>query len=481
MLFLFCCNALPFGHYADDIKWVLLAESFLRGSVQTAWSVVPLPDTTITWGYGFLLTPVVSLFGRQAMALKLFSAFCALGGIGLFYLSIRRMLDAGGRTVVLAGLGGVAFLAGFSGNVISEMGYLLLFGIFSYGLSFLSENRWRTFFFMGTVAGALFLVRNIGALAPFSLIGFGRRFLWTRTAMSFALGFLVVAGPVSLAVIQLSGTWSFYGPYWSLGSGGSLLAGVERFIGNLFFYWKGLTCMTLFNLPAIFPPLPWVKGGAMILGGVMVGRGIWVWRSEPMGRWLGLYFLGYMMVLGVWTYQAPRYAVPVYPVFLGFLGAGLKGVCESKAGRRVLVGLLFGILLSNVSEMAGLVRKSFQRDPVLPHASEQWLAAHSRSDEIVVSMDIARVYYFTGRRGVPFVPSNDATSFERGARRLGATLFFFKENEYVSAASGVADPIARQHTLLRDILFGSKSFEPVYTNGEERTTIFRFRGSVPVV
>jgi hypothetical protein len=480
-VYLLCCNSVPFGHYADDIKWALLAETFLRGSVQTAWSVVPLPDTTITWGFGFLLMPVVALFGRQPLVLKIFSALCVVGGSGLFYFSVRRMLDASGRVLVLAGLGGVAFMATFSGNVISEAGYLLLFGLFAYLVTRFEGNGPRNFFIMGVVAGALYLVRNIGALAPLSLVAFKRRFLWNRVSLVFAVGFLLVAVPVSVMIFRLSGTWSFYGSYWLLGSEGSLLAGTERFMGNLLYYWKGLTCMTLLNIPAVLPPISWVKGGCMSVGAFFVGRGLWLWREPTAGRWLGLYFLGYMIVLGLWTYQAPRYALPIFPVFLAFMGAGVRGAWERAWGRVVLVGVLCGIFLTNGSEITGLVRKSMTQEPDLPHESEQWLRTHSRPDEIVVSMDIARVFYFTGRRGVPFIPSTDAASFESGARRLGATVFFFRDNDYVSAASGVTDPIVRQHETLRAYLFGSNSFAPVYTNVKERTTIFRFRGSAPVV
>lgn len=480
-VFLLCCNNLPFGHYVDDIKWVLLAETFLRGSAQTVWSAVPLPDTTITWGFGFLLMPVVFLFGRHVMVLKIFSSLCVVVGNGFFYFSVRRWLDLSGRALVLVGLGGVAFMAAFSGNVISEAGYLVLFGLFAYGVSRLEEGTPRTFFLLGGIAGALYLVRNIGALAAMSLIFFQRRLLWSRVSLAFLTGFVLGTVPVSVLVSWLSGTWSFYGSYWLLGSEGSLLSGAERFLGNLLFYWKGLTCMTLFNLPAVLLPVSWVKGAVMSVGAIVVGRGLWLWRVHPIGRWLGLCFLGYMAVLGFWTYQAPRYAFPIFPVFLVLGGAGIHGVWERAWGRMILVGIFCGVLLTNSSEIAGLVRKSLIQNPVLPHESERCLADHSRPDEIVVSMDIARVFYFTGRRGVPFIPSTDAASFEEGARRLGATVFYFRDNAFVSAASGVSDPIERQHQKLRAYLFGSKSFEPVYTNTDEGTTIFRFRGSVPVV
>ncbi|MBK8576124.1 MAG: hypothetical protein IPN90_10795 [Elusimicrobia bacterium] len=483
MIFILCCNALPFGHYVDDIKWVLLAESFLSGSVQTAWSIAPLPDTTITWGFGLLLTPVVQLFGRQALVLKIFSALCVVGGCVLFYMSIRRMLDIGGRILFLVGMGGVSFMVGFSGNVISEAGYLLLFGVFAFMISRLGLDplRPRSFLLMGSVAGALFLVRNIGVLGAIALIAFWRRFFFRRDGVLFAAGFFVVAAPVSVLINWLSGTWSFYGSYWALGSSGTLLSGAGRFLENLYYYWKGLTCLTLLNLPAILPPILWVKLACMVLGLFVLGRGLWFWWAHPAGRWLCFYFLGYMIVLGLWTYQAPRYAFPVYPVFLAFFGAGMSGVWAKKWGRMLILAMGVGVLVTNGSEIMGLARRSFSLHPVLPHESERWLADHSRPEEIVVSMDIARVFYFTGRRGVPFIPSSDVPSFEAEARRLGATVFFFKENQYVPPAFGVVDPIARQHEILRAFLFGSKSFEPVYTNSVERTTIFRFKGSSPVV
>jgi hypothetical protein len=479
IVLLLSCNSLPFGHYVDDMKWVLLAESFLRGSTQTAWSALPLPDTSITWGFSLLLTPVVALFGRHEIVFKVYSALCLIIGSGFFYLSIRRMLDVGGRALVLVGLGGVTFWGTFSGNVISEAGYLLLFGLFLYLLKNPHFYAAKSSFFLGIVSGALTIVRSIGGLVSCSMVIFGRRFVMSRSFLFFVAGFLFVAGPITIIIHHLSGAISFYGPYWSLGEGAGFPVFAGRFITNIHYYWKGLTCMTLVNLPAVMGPNPWVKLFFMLLGAVGVLRGIWVWKDNSLGRWLTFYFLGNLVILGLWTYQAPRYALPVYPVFLAFLGAGVTGGIGRVGGRIILGSFLFAVLFTNGPELGGLIRKSFSQGTIFPHRSEDWLGEHSHPNDVIVSMDVARVYYHTGLRGLPFIPSIDLDSFRQGARQLGAQWFFFRENDFVPTVPGLTDPIAQQRDMLRTYLFESNSFDVVYRNSEEKTTIFRFRDGEP--
>lgn len=483
IVFLVSCNHLPFGHYVDDIKWVTMAESFLHGSVLASWSSVPLPNTSITWGFGFILTPAVWLFGRHELFFKIYSSLMMSVGFGFFYISVRRLMDIGGRIFLLLGLGGVSYVTSFSGNVISESGYVLVWGVLAYFLSRVEENAFgpKRAFLIGVLMGFLFLIRNIGGLAVISAIGMGRNFFRRQIFFPFAVGGLIAAIPVSLFIKSLSGSWSFYGPYWKMGVSRGIWFYMDLFSNNLSYYWKGLTCMTFVNLPALLPPQALIKTIFIILGIVGVGRGLFLLWEKPFGRWLIVYALGYLVVLGFWSYQAPRYLLPAYPVFVTFLGVGVKGLWNKRGTRWALMGMMCLSVLSNGPEVGGLLKKSISQPILLPHESELWLGAHSTPEDIVVTMDIARVYYFSGRRGIPFVPSQNIGSFIEEAKRRKVTFFHFRENDFVRSAPGITDPIAAQHTLLREYLFQPDLFEPVYSNPSEKTTIFRIKNTPAVL
>ncbi|MBP9698673.1 MAG: hypothetical protein KBD85_01525 [Elusimicrobia bacterium] len=482
IVFVVSCNHLPFGHYVDDIKWVLLAESFLQGSVLTSWSSIPMANTSITWGFGFLLTPVVWLFGRQELVFKIYSSMLMVAGLGFFYFSVRRLMDSGGRILLLVGLGGVSYVTSFSGNVISESGYVLMWGLICFFLSRVEAGilEPKRAFLIGVFMGFLFLIRNIGGLVAISVAGMGLTFFRKRIFLPFTVGGLITSIPVSLYIKSASGTWSFYAPYWKMGASRGVGFYAELISNNLYYYWKGLTCMTFVNLPELMPSNSFLKSIFVVLGFVVMGRGLFLLKEKLFGRWLIVYILGYLVVLGFWSYQAPRYLLPAYPAFMALVGMGVQGLWKKTLTRWALIGAVCLSVRSNGPEIASLLKKSVSQPVLIPHTSEMWLRDNSTPDDVIVSMDIARIYYLAGRRGVPFIPSHDVASFVEGAKKNGVTLFHFRENNYVGAAPGMSDPIAAQHSLLRDYLFQSKLFEPVYSNPTEKTTFFRIK-SIPAV
>src|SRR5262249_45391704 len=114
----------------------------------------------------------------------------------------------------------------------------------------------------------------------------------------------------------------------------------------------------------------------------------------------------------------------------------------------------------------------------VPRESYAWLKDHSQPDDLVVSMDIARVYYYAGRRGVHFIPSSSPEDFVRRARELKAKFFVLDSPAYVEASPGVVDGVRCQHDRLEQALTGQNAFQLIYQHPNEGTRIFRWRPTV---
>lgn len=463
-------NALPFGHYQDDIKWALLAESLARGSLRAQWSYFPLFETSLTWGYSVLLAPWIFLFGRHALLLKLVSTAYLAGGLGMFYAGVRPALSRGARVFLLAGLAGTSYALSFSGSVLSEAGYLLLWGALTAVFTAPRRPAGATPFRMGLLAGALISIRTVGIAVPLAAAAAPPAGWQRRETALFLGGTSLTALPVFLISKALSGEWSFYAKYWVLpGGDGRLWA---RALNNLYFYFKGFSCMTVFDWSAVAPPSVILKAASLTIVLSFVLLGGWTLRRSSAGKFLALYAALYMGILAFWSYQAPRYFLPIYPVLVFFLARGMDTATTGRGRGLVSAGALAILLWTNRSESAVLVRRSFQRPVEIAHRSEEWVRDHTEPTEPVVSTSGSTLFYFGGRRAVPFLPGRDAASFAAEARRIGARFVFLEAGGFVQGARGVDDPIAAHHRRVSEFLKDPSLFRVVYANPEEEKTVY---------
>ncbi len=472
---LLCANGVPFGHYVDDVKWVLLAESFWRGSVHAAWSCFPLAETSITWGFSFFLMPVVALFGRAALAFKFFSALLYGGGFLLCHGAVRPALSRESRVFLPAALGLTGYAVSFSGAVISESAYLFLLGVLAFFAAKDRDPGWEKAAGYGLLAGLLISTRTIGALAPLALAVAAPWMRRGRTGAAFwgALG--LSSGPVFLVSKMLSGSFSFYGEYWALAGEGGVEVVFRRALANAHYVLKGLSCLTVVNLPALSPPSIWIKAGAILLMTAWAAAGVPGGLRDPRARFLGIHALGLFAVLTAWSYQAPRYVLMLYPAFVVFLAHGLDRIRSVPWRRAALAAGLIALVATNATDLKREIQRSLTQPPDVPHAAEGWLASHASPEGFVISMEAPLVYYYAGRRGFPFLPSRSPEEFFSKAHQAGFGFVFIGEEAYTDAAPHVMDPILGQHRLLERFMAREDLFAKVYENTEERVSIFALR------
>lgn len=478
LLGLACCNSVFLGHYVDDVVWLLLSRSFLEGSLLSAWSFFPRLETSATWGFSLLLAPAVALFGANAVALKAWSAGLFLAGTFLFYVATRGGFSPRERLAYLAALFFNGFYLSFAGSVISEAGYLLLFGAGAYLIArreWLARPTGERLALLGLLSAFLILTRVIGTaffLAAVLELCLARRF---REAARYAAVVAAAVLPYFLLCKLASGAFTYHASGWAVLSQASVPAAVKIPLANAYFYLKGLSLLTFIYFPAFMPNAAWLKipVAAAVVGVAAFGAA----RAAalPGGRFLLAYSLLYGMVCAAWPFQGPRFIVPVYPLFAFLFLSGLVSLVPRRFEARALAALGVLVLATNLGEIGGLLRASLTQGPDIPHIAHAWLRDHSTEGDLIVSMDIARIRYYAGRRGIHFLPSDSLESFVRRARELGARYFFLKEVGYVGTTLGGADSVAAQYARLAEYLGHAEHFALVYENRKEGVRVFVLR------
>ena len=290
-------------------------------------------------------------------------------------------------------------------------------------------------------------------------------------ALRFGIVVALTVAPYFVLSKLASGSYSFHGSGWALWSQDPVSA-LRIPAENLYFYFKGLTLLTFVYFPSFFPNVLWLKIGLMAMVGGAALMGAVRTAKTSGGRFLLVYFVGYGIVCILWPFQGPRFVFPVYPLFLFWFMAGFESMVAGRFRAASAGALVLLILATNGREVRDILVKSMTQPADIPHQSHLWIKEHSRPEDLIVSMDIAEIRYYAGRRGVHFVPSDSLESFVRRSRELGARYFFLKPAGYVSMTPGAKDFVKEQHDRLAEYTGHAEYFDLVYENGEEGAKIF---------
>lgn len=477
-LFLVSCNSTYFGQYVDDANWVLLAEQLLKGSFLRAWRFPPQLEVSMNPGVSLFLAPLVAALGRNLLALKAFMSLLTFSGLFLFYLATRSRESVVERCAYLSLLFACDFMLTFAGGVMSEAPFVFLFGL---SVFLLFERGWRErddagrWAVLGALTGLMTLTRSLGALFAaavlLDLLPAGKR----RRALVYAAAAAAFILPYSIYLKLHIGRASFYEPYWALRLQGGAGAFVSGTWSNALFYLKGLSCLSALNLPALDPAHGLLKGPVMAAAAALLASAAWSGRRDARVRFLTVYGAAFALVLAAYAYREPRYAAPLYPVFVFLVFQGLREALPAKrrtAGLAVLAALG---LASNAGDLVRTARRSLARPVAIPHASDDWLKARAIPGERVVSMDMVRIHFFTGLTGELFLDAPDPAAFAARARALGARYLVLDAPGFVGSTPGVRDPTLDLHARLAAFASDPALFAEVYRNDAESVRIYALR------
>ncbi|MBW7997667.1 MAG: hypothetical protein FVQ81_14050, partial [Candidatus Glassbacteria bacterium] len=186
----------------DNTAYILLAESILRFGDGYSLGMnpgPPSPHTNYPFGFPLLLAPLVVLFGRSVILLKLYSLAFSAGSVAIFSLLAWRLMPPRVWVALCAAVAVNPVLTEYAHWILTESSFLFfsLLAIYLMVREREEDGRRRTMFFSaGAVCSSLtVLIRTAGIALPLGIITamvFGRR--W-RGAAVFALATAVLLGP----------------------------------------------------------------------------------------------------------------------------------------------------------------------------------------------------------------------------------------------------------------------------------------------
>lgn len=314
----------------DSVTYVLLAESLLRVGDGFALSMVPGPPEAHTHyppGYPALLAPVVALFGRNFVVLKLLSVLFTTAAVVVFCLYTRR-----GRDPIPWLCLGLAFavnpgLIDYSRWMLSEAPFVLVTLVALWGLRADSKaERIGPAFVVALLASvASFYVRSIGALllAATSISYLVNR-RWSRlvvhgvTGSALTIPWLVRNEFVADSASPYFAQFQLVNVYAPEAGNLDLLGFGGRLLENLWLY-------AAREMPRLLvgSDSPWATHPALTAAGVAVSAlavlGLVRAFRRPEAREFYVVFMGLAILLFQESVNDVRYLVPLAPLVLIYL------------------------------------------------------------------------------------------------------------------------------------------------------------------
>jgi hypothetical protein len=338
------------------------------------------------------------------------------GALLLAFLTVRRFAPAWLCALLLVPLAVNPGYLAFAGSVATEAPYAFFAGLSLYLLSSdgIAKRRWGWAVAAAVVAA---LTRSIGltllaavwlhfalerrwkhvaVLTGVSALTVGGWLLWTALSPEHFVGRSYVAD----ALVTVRGSSDGVQPH--------LLRRMVRRIGIYF----GENVPWAMGVPTIegTPIDNALTSGAIIVG--FFAGVIHFWR-----RWrvAALYLVAYLGLLFIWTFQAPRFVVPLLPILVPAVLLGLSwliGMRWPRAGHGVAIAAALVLTVGGATRSVGMVRQgmSCERGGDLPtgpclrldqgsyFAALRWIRDNTAEDALILSAKPEPLYLYTGRQ-----------------------------------------------------------------------------------
>ena len=413
----------PVGVYQDDGIYTILAKSLATGQGFRYLNLPEAPNAThYPPLYPLFLAGLWKAFPSFPANITLFKfANAAFMGVAAFMALrfARRQVGMSQWTAVLsAGAFTVcAPLILHAVMVLSESMFLAAL----FPVLFACERAARTgdrrdALIAGAAAGALALVRTIGAVAiPATALALAIRRKWLPAALVWIAG-LAVMLPWQLWIAtydrQLPDV--FLGRYGSYG--GWLMGGITEggiaWVGQLIVFNLGVLSegmsllLTVDRLPAAIRWLATLAITAFFAGGWWLMR-----RRAPVAAWMVALYLA---VIVSWPFEPPRFIFAVWPVIGMIMGLAVHAVVTwrpSSAPRfRVMqaaaVAMAAGLIIgyARYNYLGAENRWWSQTQAFVANRSKpmaEWVIANTAADAVIATDDDVLMHLYTGRRTVP--------------------------------------------------------------------------------
>ena len=449
VLHLLLCAALfePKIHTGgDSVTYVLLAESLLTPGDGYALSLDPGPPQAHTKyppGYPATLAPLVAIFGRNFVVLKLLSLVFTAGSVLLFCAYIRRGRDPLPWFFLALAFAVNPGVIDYSRWMLSEAPFLFftLLALWQLDEDSTSEGMGRPFWF-GLLAAIIgFYVRSIGALllAAASLAYLARR-EWRKFFVHGAVGagltipWLVrnrlASGSATpyLEEFLLSNVYVPEDGY--LGFGGM----VERFFDNAVLYGTRELPRALAGSDSSWAATPPVVLVAVVVCALVLFGLVRALRRRPAAP--ELYFV--LTCVAIMLFQSSvndvRYLVPLLPLVLVYMSDAAAALARASRGflpprfptlvTATLAALAVGSQAARIPANADMIARYHAGDRYAGYHpawgtffdAAEWVKSNTPADAVVTVRKPRLFHALTDRRALVYPFSTEADSVLRVVR-----------------------------------------------------------------
>jgi len=391
---------------ADSASYLLLGRSIAAGKGYVDhYYPRPQIDSISPPGYPFLLSTAIRIFGDNLLLLRILTmAMVALSLVPLAGL-LRQYLD--GKDLIFAFLLFALnpLFVHLTNMLITDAPYML----FSLSAVFLLNKGGKLTYtkvllaVLAIIAG--YYIRTAGLFLYISLIIYllmrkERKYLpvvillglsilpWVIHVLKYDSGYntvFMMRNPYNLSLGTITVSDIFL----------RALANIKYYIGKVtadLIFFPCFKDITFGNL--IFPVKVFLSSVFSLL---FIAAFFNYVRRKGVGL-AEIYVFIYCAVLIFWTYHDERFLIPIYPFFLIYLLIFFKKPRIMFAGKIVVFALFFGLIMGNVEEIRGVSGKESSGSFF---ETVEWIRAHTPPDAIIMSWDIAGMYLYSGRKGVP--------------------------------------------------------------------------------
>ena len=472
VLFWISRNAYYVGFFNDDAFFIIGARSLLQGRfVELNQPGFP-PLMEYSPGYPFLLAPLVFLFPFSTLPYQIFSIFLSVMSLVLYWFFLKDQISYTAAIVCVALAAFNPLTASLSGQVLSDIPYLL-FSLATIEVCrrvWTSEDR-RAWFFVAFLSGLSYCIRPIGAGLGFSIclvLVFERR--W-RTLGYFAFCLVALAAPFAvsptlrkLEEIRSSNSGGFSQAVFfenAFRNGAYYLN--EIFIRNLFRWWMDSA---------------FLKGTTILFSLVLLAVGLRRFGRSGWKKALLVYLLFYALVhLSFWSKQSGRYVYPIFPFLLFFIFAAIDHPSLKLPFRQYAILGVAAIILScyggpliKIAQASQYPRSVLTRPP----KTYEWIRSHTNASDIFVTELDGRFFIYTGRQvyRLPKIFDVQELLSWLSVRKVGYLLvdeapFMMKTNQ----GNTPHDPYPYQQLL--NTIRNHRTFQKVYEESQAGHALYR--------
>ena len=357
------------------------------------------------WGWPILLAPFYRLFGLDYERLKLVEVACFVGFLLGFHAVIRRRMQQWMAFTTVAFVGTTLVYLQHTGQLVSELPYMLFVGITLWYLDRLRHEQTldaatrRQLILLGMLAMFVFNIRReglaivaaIGVAQLLDLRGRWRQVNWQHVATPF------ISFGVSVVLLQFLLPSALAPEYTDSGLhqtwaklGGSFRTSFSRQLGFPSLAGLGLLLVVL-----------------LVLAGVIVR----LWQSPRTDAPLLVFAAGSLTIVGMIPAIADRYTMAVTPFAVYFAVQAIAALPLPRTAGPWLAVAATGVLtLAHLTELPSSVRdaQAFNDTgqvvdgPEAPYARAAFTAVrtYTHQDDVVAFFKARVLTFYTNRRAV---------------------------------------------------------------------------------